>query len=182
MTQKIFSKITIVFTIFITIAVLIMLIWEYYHGGVSGHHFLKRKDMPFISNWWGLILLPLVTFLSLKRIGKRINFGAELSNQYFIKQHLLPFLIALVFGILIVVFSSTGNSQIAYYMFLALFIVALFIPIYKSEYFLGFILGLSYFFGGALPVVIAIVLATIFYLIFNYIRPIFIFIGTKINK
>jgi hypothetical protein len=182
MTQKIFSKITIVFTIFITIAVLIMLIWEYYHGGVSGHHFLKRKDMPFISNWWGLLLLPLVTFLSLKRIGKRINFNQGLSNQDFIKHHLLPFLMALLFGILIVVFSSTGNSEISYFMFLALFVVALFIPIFKAEYFLGFILGLSYSFGGALPVVIAIVLATIFYIIFNYIRPIFIFIGTKIKK
>lgn len=182
MTQKIFSKITIVFTIFITIAVLIMLIWEYYHGGVSGHHFLKSKDMPFISNWWGLILLPLVTFLSLKRIGKRINFNEEMNNQLFIKNHLLPFLLAVLFAILIVVFSSTGNSEISYFMFLALFIVALFIPIFKAEYFLGFILGLSYSFGGALPVVIAIVLATIFYLIFNYIKPIFIFIGTKINK
>ncbi|KGD68679.1 hypothetical protein B0A61_11740 [Flavobacterium aquatile LMG 4008 = ATCC 11947] len=159
-----------------------LLIWEYYNGGVSGHHFLKRKDMPFISNWWGLILLPLVTFLSLKRIGKGINYNPELSNQHLIKHHLLPFLIAVLFAILIVVFSSTGNSEISYFMFLALFIVALFIPIYKSEYFLGFILGLSYSFGGALPVIIAIVLTTIFYLIFNYIRPIFIFIGNKISK
>ena len=159
-----------------------LLIWEYYNGGVSGHHFLKRKDMPFISNWWGLILLPLVTFLSLRRIGKRINFNEEMNNQLFIKNHLLPFFIALLFAILIVVFSSTGNSEISYFMFLALFVVALFIPIFKAEYFLGFILGLSYSFGGALPVVIAIVLATIFYIIFNYIRPIFIFIGTKIKK
>jgi hypothetical protein len=181
MTRKTFLKITLYFTTVITLTILALLFWDYFHDGVPGHNLLKRKDLPKISNWWGAISLPLATYISLKRIEKRINFNADFSNQSFIKQHLLPFLIALLYGIFIVIFSSTGNSQISYSMFLILFAVALFIPIYKSEYFLGFILGLSYTFGGALPVIIGLVLITVFYLLFKFIRPIFIFLGTKIG-
>lgn len=181
MTQKTFLRITLYFTTFITLAILALLFWDYFHDGVPGHNLLKRKDLPKISNWWGAILLPLATYISLKRIEKRINFNANVSNQNFIKQHLVPFLIALLYGVFIVVFSSTGNSQISYSMFLVLFAVALFISIYKSEYFLGFILGLSYTFGGALPVIIGVVLVTVFYILFKFIRPIFVFLGTKIG-
>lgn len=181
MTKKIFLKITLYFTIFITVAILALLFWDHFHDGVPGHNLLKRKDLPKISNWWGAISLPLATYISLKRIERRINFGFEFSNQIFIKQHLIPFLIALLYGIFIVIFSSTGNSQISYSMFLVLFLVALFIPIYKSEYFLGLILGLSYTFGGALPVIIGLVLVTVFYLLFKFIRPLFLLLGTKIG-
>lgn len=181
MTKKTFTKIVVFFTLFIIIGILGLTLWDYFHGGVPGHNLLKRKDLPKISNWWGLLSIPLVTYVSLKRIEKRINFKTDFTNQIFFKKHIVPFLIALVYGIFIVVFSSTGNSKISYSMFLILFMVALFVPIYKSEYFLGFVLGLTYTFGGALPVIIALVLSTVFYLLFNYIRPIFVFIGTKIG-
>ena len=181
MTQKTYKKIYLLFTLFVTIAIFGLTGWDYFHGGVPGHHLLKRKDLPEISNWWGLISIPLVTYISLKRIEKRINFETGFTNQLFFKKHILPFLIALVYGIFIVVFSSTGNSSISYSMFLILFMVALFLPIYKSEYFLGFVLGLTYSFGGALPVIIALVLATVYYILFNYVRPLFVFIGNKIG-
>lgn len=35
-----------------------LLAWEYTHGGVVSHHFLDRRDMPAISNWWSLAVLP----------------------------------------------------------------------------------------------------------------------------
>ena len=66
-------------------------------------------------------------------------------------------------------------------MFKLLFVVAIFIPIFKSEYFLGFVLGLTYTFGGALPIIIGLVLVTAFYIIYKFIRPVFIWIGTKIG-
>lgn len=181
MTQKTFSRIGLYFTIGSTIYILTTLIWEHFHGGVSGHNLLKRKELPNISNWWGAILLPLVSYISFAQIRKRIDFNSDFTSLKFTKQHVVPFLIAMLYGVLIVVFSSTDNSNISYLMFMGLFFVALFLPIYYSEYVLGFILGLSYAFGGALPVVIAAVLATIYFLIFNYIRVFFIFIGRKIG-
>lgn len=181
MTKKIFTKIVVFFTLFVIIGILGLTLWDYFHDGVPGHNLLKRKDLPKISNWWGLLSIPLVTYISLKRIEKRVNFKTDFTNQIFFKKYIVPFLIALIYGVFIVVFSSTGNSKISYSMFLILFMIALFVPIYKSEYFLGFVLALTYTFGGALPVIIALVLSTVFYLLFNYIRPIFLFIGSKIG-
>src|SRR6185312_11324004 len=40
-----------------------MLAWEYTHGGVVSHHFLDRRDMPAVSNWWSLAVLPLLAGL-----------------------------------------------------------------------------------------------------------------------
>ena len=181
MTKNIFTKIVLYSTLFAIIAILGLTLWDHFHGGVPGHNLLKRKDLPKISNWWGLLTIPLVTYISLKRIEKRMNFRSDFTNQMFFKKHIVPFLIAFVYGFFIVVFSLTGNSKLSYLMFLILFLVALFVPIYKSEYFLGFVFGLTYTFGGALPVIIALVLSTVFYLLFNYIRPVFVFIGTKIK-
>ena len=40
------------------------LAWEHTHGGVQSHHFLARPDLPAISNWWGLIILPSLGWLA----------------------------------------------------------------------------------------------------------------------
>ncbi len=181
MTQKTFSTIILYCTLFVTISILALLFWEHFHGGVSGHNLLKREDLPKISNWWGAISLPLATYVSLNKIRNRINFESKFNNQNFIKQHLLPFISAFAFAIIIVISSSTGNSEISYSMFKLLFVVAIFIPIYKSEYFLGFVLGLTYTFGGALPIIIGLVLVTVFYVIFKFIRPVFAWLGLKIG-
>jgi hypothetical protein len=181
MTQKIFIKIIIFFTLFVTIAILGLILWDYYHDGVPTHHLLNKKDLPGISNWWGAILLPLATYLSLNRIKKRINFETDSNSQNLKKQFLIPFVISFFYAIIIAVSFSTGNSQISNLFFPAIFIIALFFPIYKSEYFLGFIIGLTYTFGGVLPIVIGLFLAIIGFLLFKGIRPIFIMLGTKIG-
>ena len=121
LTQKTYKQIALFFTLFVTIAIFGLTLWDYFHGGVPGHHLLKRKDLPEISNWWGLISIPLVTYISLKKIEKRINFEIGFTNQIILRKHIVPLLIAFVYGILIVIFSSTGNSSNSYSMFLILF-------------------------------------------------------------
>jgi hypothetical protein len=37
--------------------------FEHFNGGVQSHHLLQRADMPSISNWLGLGLLPLLVAL-----------------------------------------------------------------------------------------------------------------------
>jgi hypothetical protein len=181
MNEKIFNKLSLYFLGAVTVFVVSLILWDYYHGGVPSHHFLNRKDLPEISNWWGAVVLPLATCLSLNRIKKRFNFDGDYSNQNIKKQFLLPFVIAVLYAISIAVSFSTGNPQISGVLFQAIFILALFFPIYKSEYFLGFIIGLTYTFGGVLPIAIGLFLAIIGLLLFKYIRPIFILIATKIG-
>jgi hypothetical protein len=47
------------------------LAWEYTHGGFQSHHILRRKDLPKLQNWWGGIMLPVLTWFLLNRIQKR---------------------------------------------------------------------------------------------------------------
>src|SRR6056297_3560735 len=46
------------------LASVIHLVWEYTHGGVQSHHLLARPDLPAISNWWGLAILPFLGWLA----------------------------------------------------------------------------------------------------------------------
>jgi hypothetical protein len=81
---------------------------------------------------------------------------------------LIIFLSALLFGI------GLGISVVyKFELFLSnvpliLFSIALFFPTYKAEYFLGFVLGLTYFIGGVLPVVVGsifLLLSAVVYLL-----------------
>ncbi|MBZ9731736.1 hypothetical protein LB467_18815, partial [Salegentibacter sp. JZCK2] len=49
------------------------LFWDYFHDGVASHHILNKKELPAISNWWGGILLPVLSWVLLGRIEKRFN-------------------------------------------------------------------------------------------------------------
>ena len=55
------SRTKIVMTSIVTVFVLGLLLLENFQGGVKSHHLLARKDMPAISNWWGLLIVPIMT-------------------------------------------------------------------------------------------------------------------------
>ena len=46
------------------------------------------------------------------------------------------------------------------YLFLGLIVAALLVPVYRAEYVLGFMLGMTFTFGAVLPSLIACMLAT----------------------
>src|SRR5467141_3234537 len=56
----------------VVLAELAHLTWEHFNGGVISHHILHRSDMPAISNWWSLLLLPSLTWFLIGRIEGRI--------------------------------------------------------------------------------------------------------------
>lgn len=45
-----------------TIYIFVYLIFEHFTTGVQGHYPFHDDSLPFISNWWGIIVVPLVTF------------------------------------------------------------------------------------------------------------------------
>lgn len=180
MNKKTASQTVLFSTLVITLLILSLIVWSHFNGGVPSHHLLANKNLPEISNWWGLLLLPVATYLSLNKIKKRIDFE-DLSNQNLKKEFLLPFFIALFYAITMAIAFQTGNSQISSFMFKAVFIIALFVPIYKAEYYLGFIFGLTFTFGGVLPILFGLFLIAISYLIYKYIRSFFIGIKNKIK-
>ncbi|HOY13023.1 MAG TPA: hypothetical protein PLY70_07780 [Saprospiraceae bacterium] len=160
----------------ITVFILSILMWDYFHGGVPSHHLLANENLPEISNWWGVITLPLFSYFLLMRMKKRLNNEDQNKNLF-----LLPFFFSLLYAITLAVSFSTGNTKISSLLFQSIPLIALFFPIYLSEYLLGFIIGLVYTFGGVLPIIIGGVIAIISYIIYNYLRSFILFISTKIG-
>lgn len=165
-----YKQIKLAFTTLVTILTGSILAWQYFHNGVPAHHILQREDLPEISNWWGLLVLPVVTLILLTRIEKRMlrKAGNNTSGQLF--PIVLRFAVGLATALLIV-FSFSNNWTVILdnvpYIILGL---SLFIPIYYAEYMLGFILGLAFTFGAVLPTVFVLVLAAIGFGVYTFIR------------
>ena len=71
----------ILITGIVTFLILGLLLWQYFHGEVPSHHILDRKDLPEISNWWGGLLLPILTWLLLSKIENRISKQDSLTQE-----------------------------------------------------------------------------------------------------
>jgi len=140
----------------IAIAVVASLLWQRSHGGVPSHSFLARADMPSISNWWGALSLPALTWLALGNIGTRLAAGRVTGRAA-----LGGALGAFLFGAVLAVAFELGVEEVPRAQVTSIPLLALFVPLYRAEFVLGFVLALSYTFGGVLPLVIATVLATV---------------------
>lgn len=170
-----FNKVQIIVTGLVTSLILTLLLWEHFHGGVPSHHVLDRKDLPKISNWLGAFLLPTLTWTLLSRIKIRIRKQALKLEGYNEDLKILSlFIIGLIIGLLVSI-SFTYSFKIfldnVLYIFLLL---GLLVPIFYSEFILGFILGMTYTFGAVLPTIFILVIATVGFLLFKFIRPLFL--------
>jgi hypothetical protein len=158
--------------LFITSAIILfvlgILFLEHFRGGVVSHHLLSNENLPKISNWWGLLIIPIVSWLVLTHLQKKtLKEKNELTPVS--KSQLNGFIGAFLFGIVMtILFYSPW--KIHNYLLLLTFIVAVFLPIYKGEYYLGFILSMAYGFGGILPVLFGLILIIIYAVEYMLIR------------
>jgi len=137
--------------------VLILVLWEYFHGGVTSHHLLAQKEMPAISNWWGLLSVPVLTWITLTRIEVRRK-NSLLKAGEFSAQVIRGFFGGLIYGLSFAMLWEFGMADYMQYALILPLVLALFYPVYRMECMLGFVLGLTYTFGGVLPLLIAPVL------------------------
>lgn len=143
-------------TLAVTVAIAALLVGQHLTGGVPSHSFMAREDMPSISNWWGLLTLPLLTWLTLGNVASRLERGAVTARAAVIGG-----VSAGLFGLLLAGSFSLGYAEIPRLQVRALPAIALFVPVYRAECLLGFVLALSYTFGGVLPLLIGSVFALI---------------------
>lgn len=128
------------------------LAWEHLHGGVVSHHLLANPDLPAISNWWGLLTIPALTYFLAGRIEQRMANGVARAT-------IVPGVVAaLVYGALLAV-AFVSKFESIDMVFFALFAVGLVVPIYRAQFVLGFVLGMTFTFGAVLPTIIACALA-----------------------
>lgn len=129
------------------------LAWEHWHGGVATHHLLNRADMPAISNWWGLLVIPALAWFLTGRMQRRIASQGGSSRAI-----AAGFASALAYGAALAIAFATQFEAISF-IFFGLFAIALLVPVYRAQYVLGFVLGMSFTFGAVLPAIIASVIA-----------------------
>jgi len=152
---------------------------EHLNGGVVSHHVLAREDLPGVSNLWGLLTVPALTWITFFFINRRKDTGAQ-SDQDLNKDKKTPqirFLYALVFGIAVSILWEVGFEEVLQYVILLPFLIALFKPVHFPECLLGFVIGMLYTFGGILPIMIGLVVlvgAFIIHSIMNLIKTIFV--------
>ena len=177
-----FFKVRLYVTGIIAISIWSLLAWNYYHGGIPKHHILARKDLPEISNIWGGILLPMLTWFLLYRIQQRVftekDERPELND--FPLSILYGFAAAFLFGIILSIFFSFNYADIPGYMLMGALFLSIFIPLYRSEYILGFVIGMTFTFGAVLPILVGSILAFIAFLLYKIFRPAILFVRSKL--
>ena len=138
------------------------LTFEHFTVGVPSHHMLNRPDLPAISNWFGLVTLPLLGVV----LGLRVRaLHAPRSWAGVPIPVLAAILGALVYGGAMGASFSLGAESITTAAFLGLFVCGIVLPVYRIEYILGFVAGMSVTFGGVLPLPVALVVATISFVV-----------------
>ena len=183
MNEDAFFRIRIYITAIVFLAIWSLLTWNYFHGGVPSHSILAREDMPSISNWWCAVLLPSLTWSLLYRIQKRIT-DHPTEKQTALKPPIgivYRFVGALLFGIVLSIFFTLRMEEIPGYMVMSLFGLALFIPIYRAECLLGFVMGMTFTFGAVLPTGIGSIFVLIGAVLYWLVRKALKLVGYKSN-
>ncbi len=173
------SKTKGILTAIITFLILIMLLLEHFRGGVVSHHLLANENLPKISNWWGILTIPVISWFTFSNLQKR-NISKDNGQEPILKSQLYGFIGAFIFGIIMTILFYS-SLEIHNYLLLLTFALALFIPIYKPEYYLGFILSMAYGFGGILPVIFGFILIVVYAIEYNLIRKGFLFVLSKMR-
>ena len=172
MTEQQLSRTRLYFTGLVTLITWSMLIWQYSNDGVPSHHLLHRADLPAVSNWWGGLLLPALSWIMLGRMQKRIlKQPSNNVNQYSIRI-LAGFVCALIYGGILSFSFINGYAQVSSAMFYGILFFALFLKVYREEYLLGFILSMSITIGAILPTLFGAIIASvaaIIYFVVHYI-------------
>jgi hypothetical protein len=176
-TFRIFS---IRISVFIFLGLGALLLFQHFKGGIPAHYFLARKDMPLISNVWGGVTVPLFTWLMMWRMEARLFRDA--ATIPFPKQALAAFTGALAYGILLGISITGGLNAISSNTPWVIAVAALLFPVYRAEYFLGFVLGLTYWVGGVLPIVVGGAFLLMAFVVYAFIRTPIVLLVTRLTK
>lgn len=141
-------------TVAIIVTMALLLGWQHFNGGVPSHHVLADPSLPELSNWWGLLTLPVLAWILLGRIERRRQ--ADPAGAH---GDTAGFMGALFFGAVLSLLFTAGQRDATGYMVQALVIVAVFYPIHRAACVLGFVIGMTWTFGAVLPMIAACIFA-----------------------
>lgn len=171
-----FDRFRIGLTVLVAMGIWSLLLWQHFHGGVPAHYFLADPEMPRVSNAWGALLLPALTWgllgLSRRRVTKADTLG--------FRSVVIGLLAGAAFGLALSISFVTGHESISSYLFYSLLPLALLLPVYRPECLLGFVLGMSTALGAILPTVFGTVMALATFVVHRFIgSPLMRLVGWK---
>lgn len=141
-----------------------ILIWQHFNGGVSAHYLLHDPDLPRISNWWNGLLLPALAWGLLTLSKRRIKRHSAADRTV-----VVGLLAGLAVGASMAITFSLGQESITSTVFFSLIPLALFLPVYRPECLLGFVLGMCFAFGAVLPTIFGAGMAAVTFLVHRLI-------------
>lgn len=130
----------------------VQLTLEAFSGGVQSHHLLNRADLPAISNWLGLFTLPAIGLA----LGWRVHHAGGFTRAIW-----TGLIVSFLYGTAMAAGFKLGAEGITQGLFVGLFAVAILAPVYRAECIAGFVAGMAFTFGGVLPLLVALVFATL---------------------
>ena len=150
-----------------------VLAWDHLRGGVPSHHLLANPDLPAVSNWWGLFLVPLLAWFTVAQVQRRrepARFSSRVSSRSPSRfPPLAGFLCALAYGALLAVLFAHG-SALTGYLFFGLLLVALVVRLWHGKYLLGFVLSMTFVAGPILPAMFGAIIALFSWLVHTTAR------------
>ncbi|WP_193552073.1 hypothetical protein [Xanthomonas campestris] len=140
--------------------------WEQVHGGVRSHHLLNRADLPTISNWWGLLVLPALGALAGYVVVRRARRAPQA-----VRHALMGMSGALVAGVALSVAFVAGSESAASAVFVGILGASVVVPAYRAEYVFGFVLGMTFVFGAVLPTLFGLLVVAVSALAWRVLFP-----------
>ena len=139
------------FTLAVMVFVILHLTVELLSGGVVVHYPLMDENMPPLSNWWGLLVLPGLAWIAYGFMQKDSSGHGimGLRNEVFFRLGG-----AFVYGAALSAGFELGLGETPLYLLLGLFLGGIFYPVYRAELVLGLIMGMTYTFGAIIPTVV----------------------------
>jgi hypothetical protein len=139
----------------VALVVAALLYWQATHGGIVSHHLLNRADLPAISDAWGLLWMPITTWVAVWRMQKRLAAKPQARGQM-----IAGFGVAVLVGGALAMSFSVGAESTTSLNFMMLLVAAVALPVYRAECVLGFVLAMLPVFGTMLPSIVAAVVGS----------------------
>jgi hypothetical protein len=169
-----FSKHQVILAVAVVfLAELLHVLWEHFNAGVISHHLLNSSDMASISNWWGLLWLPLLTLISIRFLQKRKSETITITAG---------FIGSLIYAASFAFCFSSGYEAATSILFPGMLLISILVPIYRAEYLLGFVLGMTFTLGAIIPSIVAGVLGLLSAFVHLILRPLLLRLFRRLRK
>lgn len=144
------------FTLAITLFACLHLALEMLSGGVNVHYPLMDEELPAISNWWGLLVLPALAWVGYGFMPKAVAATGLWGLQPLVFYRLGA---AFLYGAALSAGFELNLGETPLYLLLGLFLGGFFYPLYRLELILGLVMGMTYTFGAVIPLVVSSLVA-----------------------